>query len=183
MTIKPAGKNRLKFCYLLCNLLHANKRIDENITKRKRFVLVFVNTFKKIHVAMEIKGPEKPIYSIEVTKATRHDSPLLIPLLEQINGEIGDVCGDKGPGHDATHNTSPNEAEHHFSWWKRTAPEKAKDTLPGERCTNPEKKTKNHGTNDTTNAPTAKQDSSHLNNKPTPIFPAETGNFKPTKYC
>jgi transposase len=45
---------------------------------------------------MEIKGPEKPIYSIEVTKATRHDSPLLIPLLEQINGEIGDVCGDKG---------------------------------------------------------------------------------------
>ncbi len=45
---------------------------------------------------MEIKGPEKPIYSIEVTKATRHDSPLLIPLLEQIDGEIGDVCTDKG---------------------------------------------------------------------------------------
>ena len=45
---------------------------------------------------MEIKGPEKPIYSIEVTKATRHDSPMLIPLLEQIDGEIADVCGDKG---------------------------------------------------------------------------------------
>ena len=45
---------------------------------------------------MEIKGLEKPIYSIEVTKATRHDSPLLIPLLEQIDGDIGDVCTDKG---------------------------------------------------------------------------------------
>jgi len=45
---------------------------------------------------MEIKGPEKPIYSIEVTKATRHDSPLLIPLLDRITGELGDVCGDKG---------------------------------------------------------------------------------------
>jgi len=45
---------------------------------------------------MEIKGPEKPIYSIEVTKAARHDSPLLIPLLERIHGEIGDVCTDKG---------------------------------------------------------------------------------------
>ena len=45
---------------------------------------------------MEIKGPEKPIYSIAVTKATQHDSPLLIPLLEQIHGEIGDVCADKG---------------------------------------------------------------------------------------
>ncbi|MEM4257770.1 MAG: transposase [Candidatus Thermoplasmatota archaeon] len=52
--------------------------------------------FKKIHVAMEIKGPEKPIYSIEVTKATRHDSSLLIPLLDRITGKIGDVCGDKG---------------------------------------------------------------------------------------
>jgi len=39
---------------------------------------------------------KKPIYSIKVTKATLHDSPLLIPLLEQIDGEIGDVCGDKG---------------------------------------------------------------------------------------
>ena len=39
---------------------------------------------------------KKPIYSIKVTKATLHDSPLLIPLLEQIHGEIGDVCGDKG---------------------------------------------------------------------------------------
>jgi hypothetical protein len=45
---------------------------------------------------MEIKGPEKPIYSIAVTRAARHDSPLLIPLLERIHGEIGDVCGDKG---------------------------------------------------------------------------------------
>lgn len=45
---------------------------------------------------MEIKGPEKPIYSIAVTKAARHDSPYLIPLLKRIHGEIGDVCGDKG---------------------------------------------------------------------------------------
>ena len=45
---------------------------------------------------MEIHGPEKPIYSIEVTKAARHDSPMLIPLLKRITGEIGDVCGDKG---------------------------------------------------------------------------------------
>jgi hypothetical protein len=38
------------------------------------------------------------------------------------------------------------------------------------------------GTNTTTNAPTAKQDSAHSNNKPTPIFPAETENVKRTKY-
>ena len=45
---------------------------------------------------MEIKGREKPIYSIDLTKATRGDSPLLIPLLKKIDGNIGDVCGDKG---------------------------------------------------------------------------------------
>ena len=45
---------------------------------------------------MEIHGPEKPIYSIEVTKAARHDSPMVIPLLKRITGDIGDVCGDKG---------------------------------------------------------------------------------------
>ncbi len=45
---------------------------------------------------MEIRGPEKPIYSIEATKATRYDSPMLIPLLKRIIGDIGDVCGDKG---------------------------------------------------------------------------------------
>jgi transposase len=52
--------------------------------------------FKKIHVALEIHGSEKPIYSIEATKAARHDSPMLIPLLKRITGNIGDVCGDKG---------------------------------------------------------------------------------------
>lgn len=45
---------------------------------------------------MEIKSCEKPIYSVELTKATRGDSPLLIPLLKRIDGNIGDVCGDKG---------------------------------------------------------------------------------------
>jgi hypothetical protein len=38
------------------------------------------------------------------------------------------------------------------------------------------------GTNIITNAPIAKQDSAHSNNKPTPIFPVETENVKPTKY-
>jgi hypothetical protein len=86
------------------------------------FDALFYSTLKKIHVTMEIKGPEKSIYSIEVTKATRHDSPLLIPLLEQIDGEIGDVCGDKGLSSRCNaqyiaktrwNTISHNEKEHH----------------------------------------------------------------------
>ena len=59
-------------------------------TRRKRR-----RDFKKFHVAGEARGPEKIIYSAEITKATRHDSPMLIPLLERINGDLGIVSGDK----------------------------------------------------------------------------------------
>lgn len=52
--------------------------------------------FRKLHLASECRQPEKPIYSWELTNALRGDSPLLVPLLERIDGPLGDVCGDKG---------------------------------------------------------------------------------------
>jgi hypothetical protein len=51
--------------------------------------------FRKLHLASESRLPEKPIYSWELTDALRGDSPLLIPLLERIDGPLGDVSADK----------------------------------------------------------------------------------------
>jgi len=51
--------------------------------------------FRKLHLASECRQPEKPIYSWELTAAWRGDSPQLVPLLDRIAGEMGDVCGDK----------------------------------------------------------------------------------------
>jgi hypothetical protein len=130
---------------------------------------------------MEIKGPEKPIYSIEITKATRHDSPLLIPLLEQIDGEIDDVCGDKGLASRCNAQYIDKRGGTPFLMMKKNSTRKTKDLLHGERCTNPEKKTKKYGTNTTTNVPTARQDLTHSNNKQPLIFLAETRNVKPTR--
>lgn len=49
-------------------------------------------------MACEARGPEKVIYSAELTRATRNDSPLLVPLLERIDGALGIVSGDKAYG-------------------------------------------------------------------------------------
>lgn len=46
-------------------------------------------------MATECNGKEKIIYSYEITNATKHDSPLLIPLLERIDDKIGNASGDK----------------------------------------------------------------------------------------
>lgn len=45
---------------------------------------------------METVQPEKIIHASALTSGNRGDAPLLIPLLEEINGPIGEVSGDKG---------------------------------------------------------------------------------------
>ena len=51
--------------------------------------------FRKLHVASECRQKEKPIYSWQLTSALRHDSPRFRTLLKRVQGEIGNVCGDK----------------------------------------------------------------------------------------
>ncbi|MGI0092255.1 MAG: transposase [Nitrososphaerales archaeon] len=51
--------------------------------------------FRKLHLACECRGREKPIYSWILTSALRHDSPRFRALLRRIHGKIGNVCGDK----------------------------------------------------------------------------------------
>ena len=61
-------------------------RLHKKVRKRE---------FRKLHLSSECRQPDKPIYSWELTSALRGDSPQLIPLLERIEGELGDVCADK----------------------------------------------------------------------------------------
>ena len=51
--------------------------------------------FRKLHMASECRQKEKPIYSLQLTSALRHDSPIFRILLKRVHGEIGNVCGDK----------------------------------------------------------------------------------------
>lgn len=45
---------------------------------------------------METVQPEKIIHASALTAGNRGDSPMLIPLLEEVDGAIGEVSGDKG---------------------------------------------------------------------------------------
>ena len=51
--------------------------------------------FRKLHLASECHGKDKPIYSWTLTSGARHDSPRFRKLLKRVHGEIGDVCADK----------------------------------------------------------------------------------------
>jgi len=51
--------------------------------------------FRKLHLASECRGKDKPIYSWTLTSGARHDSPSFRTLLKRVHGEIGDVCADK----------------------------------------------------------------------------------------
>ncbi|MDA4131626.1 MAG: transposase [Thaumarchaeota archaeon] len=51
--------------------------------------------FRKLHLASECRGKDKPIYSWTLTSGARHDSPIFRTLLKRVHGEIGDVCADK----------------------------------------------------------------------------------------
>lgn len=52
--------------------------------------------FRKLHLVVETTQPEKVILASALTAGSRGDSPLLIPLLEEIKQPIAEVSGDKG---------------------------------------------------------------------------------------
>jgi transposase len=52
--------------------------------------------FRKLHIVAETVQPEKIIHASALTAGNCGDPQMLIPLLEGIDGPIGEVSGDKG---------------------------------------------------------------------------------------
>jgi hypothetical protein len=50
--------------------------------------------FKKLHLAVETCQPDKIIYGAILTSGNCGDSPQFQPLLDQVPGPLGQVCGD-----------------------------------------------------------------------------------------